>query len=519
MADYLHQVAAQHPAITELIEIGRTTGNRPIQVLVVSTLKKGAAFDSLVPLQNPRVPAVNNVTPMKPYMGKPGQWIDGGAHGLSLVGTEVCLYVIDKLVSGYGSDAEVTKLVDDNVFYICPVLHADAAPAAAAPRAESPTPANGNYPEGWWTDDDSRPGGTGTYPSSSAEARAVLEFFTNHTNILFVQSFHTNGGAAVRPFARWPDSRLDPRDAAVFDRVLGKKYLELIGEAVPASWSAPPPPSGQAGAAERQVAAAGTPAGGRRGAPAGAAPSGEQPVRRAAMATEQAAAWRSTFNQERQAPGAFGAFADWAYGQFGAYTAVSIQAWDAQRQVKPVPGEGLAELCERHWQFEKYKASLLPHVAITDVSAKVLYTTNQAVSAPSARRRRAMPSSVKKSGAAPGRSKVVQVTATVTNGGSAPDAASAQGRQLRGKSRGLIVAAGQPCTKITFLAAARRWMRSVCCDGTSWRCRLWRPAGTGGRSGRRRRARGGAGGHGTAGAVRLQRPGAVLRARDGNTRR
>jgi hypothetical protein len=65
-ADYLKKVAAAYPAITELIEIGRSPGNRPIYVLVVSNMKTGVPLDSLVPLQNPRQPAVNNVTPMKP---------------------------------------------------------------------------------------------------------------------------------------------------------------------------------------------------------------------------------------------------------------------------------------------------------------------------------------------------------------------------------------------------------------------------------------------------------------------
>jgi hypothetical protein len=457
VGDYLRQVAAQHPAITELVEIGRSAGNRPIQVLVVSNMKTGVAIDSLVPLQNPRVPAVNNVTAMKRYQGKPGQWIDGGAHGLSLAGTEVCLYAIDKLVSGYGADAEITKLVDDNAFYICPLVHVDAAAATAAPKAETLTPANGNFPEGWWTDD-SKAGGTGTYPSSTPEARAMLEFFTNHTNILLVQSFHTSGGAGARPFARWPESRVDARDAAVFDRVLGRKYLELLGETVPASWSAPLA-AAPAAAGERQAAAPGAPAGGgRRGMPGGAAPAGEQPTRR--MAADQPAAWRPAFNQERQAPGAFGAFADWAYGQFGAW-AVSTQAWDAQRQGKPVPGEGLVEICERHWQFEKYKASLLPRVAITDATAKVLYTTNQAGRATGAQDGGGV--TVRRAAAAPGRYKVVQITATVANTGALPTQV-AQGTQLRGNREDVVWLLGDR-TKVTFLDGSR-WVRVGVLDGS-----------------------------------------------------
>ena len=53
------------------------------------------------------------------------------------------------------------------------------------------------------------------------------EFFTNTTNILLVQSFHTSGGFTYRPFARWPDSRIAAEDLAVFDQVMGPKYKEL----------------------------------------------------------------------------------------------------------------------------------------------------------------------------------------------------------------------------------------------------------------------------------------------------
>lgn len=455
-ADYLKKVAAANPAITELIEIGRSAGNRPIFVLVVSNIKNGVVLDALVPLQNPRKPAVNNVTPMKPYQGKPALWIDGGTHGAVLAGTEICLYVIDKLVSSYGTDADVTRVVDDNAFYICPMVFADAGVEAGkpAPRADTPTGANGNYPEGWWKDDDTA-GGTGAYPSSSPEARAVLEFFTNHTNILFVQSFHAGGGRTVRPYARWPENRVDPRDAAVFDRVLGKKYLELIGETVPAAWTTPL----AAAPAERAAAA---PAGqaGRRGAAGGApgAPAVAEPQARRASGPA-AEGWRTVYNQERQAPGGYGVFYDWAYGQFGAY-AVSTQAWDSQRETQGVPGETLAKICEAHWQFERFKASLLPRLEITDATAKVLYTTNQAAKAVATADGDAV--AVKKSGT-PGKYKVVQVTATLSNGGSLPTQI-AQGAALRGNREDVVWLLGDR-TKITFLQGSR-WLRLGVLEGT-----------------------------------------------------
>ncbi len=123
--EYIRQVARSYPDITELIEIGRSNQNRPIYVLVISKMSNGTTIDRYVTLENPRKEGVKNVTPMESFMGKPGIWIDGGTHGNEYTGTEVTLYTIDKLVSGYGSDPGITELVDDNTFYLCPIVNPD----------------------------------------------------------------------------------------------------------------------------------------------------------------------------------------------------------------------------------------------------------------------------------------------------------------------------------------------------------------------------------------------------------
>ncbi|MCX6543180.1 MAG: M14 family zinc carboxypeptidase [Acidobacteria bacterium] len=354
--DYLKKVAAANPGLTELTEIGKSAANRPIHVLVISNMKTGVPIDTLVPLQHPRTPVVNNVVPMKRYQAKPGQWIDGGTRGADPAGAEGCLYIIDKLLSGYGSDPDVTTLVDDHALYICPIVNPDAPDSpSAGTAAGSSALANDNFPEGWWTDDNT-PGGTGDFPSSLPEARAVLEFFTNHTNILLVQSFDATGGFSIRPFARWPDARVDARDTAILDGVLGKKYQELAGQA-PAS-----------------------------------------------------RVWRSAYNSDRQAPAGFGVFVDWAYGQFGAF-AMSTQISSADA------GATLEKAYERAWQFERFKGSLLPRVQFKSATANVLYTTNQATKATVSEAADAVV--VKRAGPA-GRYRVVQVTATVENVGPLP---------------------------------------------------------------------------------------------------
>jgi len=312
--EYLQKVARAYPDITELIEIGQSTLGRTQYVLVISNMRTGTTIDKMIELRNMRKENIQNVTPMKPYHGKPGQWIDGGTHGNEYTGTEVCLYIIDKLVTGYDTDPALKQLIDDNAFYICPIVNPDGvfiSTEGDVPQRQNsmlvdndedgqvnedgPDDLNGdghitqfrykdpegqyimddvdprlmirlgrgeettkerwsvvredrdndgdgrrgedgergidvnrNFPEGWFNDDNEQ-GGTGYYAASAPESHNILEFFTNNTNILLVQSFHTRGGFTYRPFARWPDSQIAPKDLAIFDRIMGKKYSQLLG--------------------------------------------------------------------------------------------------------------------------------------------------------------------------------------------------------------------------------------------------------------------------------------------------
>ncbi|HSW31020.1 MAG TPA: M14 family metallopeptidase [Longimicrobiales bacterium] len=457
--DYLRKVAGAHRDITELVEIGRSNQGRPIYVLVISRQDNGATIDRYVTLTNPRAEGVDNVTPMKSWDGKPGFWIDGGTHGNEYTGTEVALYIIDKLVSGYASDPAIKALVDANTFYVCPIVNPDGVfnsvqkgisqrqnsmevdddgdgktnedgpddlngdgkytsfrypdpegrwikdPKDARvmiqlgdddktdqPRfsvisedrdndgdgkrgedSERGIDVNRNFPEGW-ADDDLEQRGSGYYPSSAPESHAILEFFTNHTNILMVQSYHTSGGFTYRPFARWPDRQIAPKDLAVFDKVMGPRYIALHpGEKDP-----------------KQL-------------------------------------WRPPYRGDR--PYGYGIFLDWAYAQFGAY-AMSTELWSWSRDTRELPGfnagddraawerallahqetafggklfvpwraythpelgqgevggwvttyvggnalpgASLEHVADVHWQFELFKAGLLPKLAITEAKAETL---------------------------------------------------------------------------------------------------------------------------------------------------
>lgn len=599
--DYLKKVAAAHPETTELIEIGKSTKERSIYVLVISNMKTGITIDKLVPLRNMRSENVQNVKPMKPYQGKPGYWIDGGTHGNEFTGTEVCLYIIDKLVSGYGSDPEITGLIDENTFYICPIVNPDgvfnSVEAGISQRGNSmmtdddadgrinedgPDDLNGdkaitqfrykdpkgayvqhdrdprvmvrlgpnettdkqrwsvvtedrdndgdgkrgedpergidlnrNYPEGWFRDDESQ-GGTGFYPSSAPETHAILEFFTNHTNIHMVQSFHTSGGFTYRPLARWPVNRVDPKDLAVFDRVMGAKYLELIGEEIPDAWKEQSP--GQAAAQARPAQPARPPQAAAqpqaRPAQAAAQPQARAGARPAAATPSGPRGWRHPYNDQQKRPYGYGVFLDWAYMQFGAW-AVSTELWNWRKDTKglpgyageedralweiayinfqeklggkrfvpwqpfkhpelgegeiggwvstygssnAIPGETLLGVCETHWQFELFRAKLLPRLRITEANAKVIYSGTGG----DVRLQQDADAYRIQAGKGTGKYKIVEVTATVENAGKLATHV-ARGAQLAGNREDAIWLLGDR-DKLRFIQGSP-WMSLGVIDG------------------------------------------------------
>ncbi|NQT80894.1 MAG: hypothetical protein HQ555_10960 [Candidatus Aminicenantes bacterium] len=566
---YIKSVAKAYPNITKLIEIGKSNMGRPIYVLVISNMKTGTTIDTFVKLRNKRKEGVKNVPPMKPYQGKPGHWICGSTHGNEYTGTEVCLYTIDKLVSGYGSDKEVTRLVDGQTFYVCPVVNPDGLYNSIEkgisqrqnsmkkdddgdgkvnedgyddlngdghitwfrykdpkgryviddvdPRlmvrlrrnaktdkqlysviredrdndgdgergedSERGIDLNRNFPEGWWKTD-GMAGGRGNYPTSAPEIHAIAEFFTNNTNILMAQNYHTSGGFTYRPMGTAPPNQLHPKDVAIFDMIMGKKYLEIIGEEVPEAWKAP----GSLARFKEELE--------------------KKSKNKYAIARgyELPRGWRASYNEARDRRYGYGMASDWMYMQFGAY-AITTELWNPQKDIKDfpqftgpdarieaqrallkyqdekyggklfipwkkfehpelgegeiggwipkyrsnaLPGEPLLNVCEKHWQFELFRAGLQPEIVITDAKARVLYTANKANSAVVSQKGDLV--SIKK-GKSKGKYKIVEVTAVIENKGKLATHV-ARGAQLAGNREDIVWLIGDR-DKITHLQGTK----------------------------------------------------------------
>lgn len=577
--NYVQAVVKAYPNITKLLKIGESTMGRPIHVLVITNMKTGTTIDQHVPLRNMRKEGVKNVNPMKPYQGKPGYFISGATHGNEFTGSEVCLYIVDKLVSAYGSDENITKLIDTKTFYICPMVNPDgvynsvekgipqrqnsmlldddkdgrinedgwddingdgkitqfrypsktgryildeedprvmvrlrAGQKTEKPRydvvledidndkdgkrGEDPERGidlNRNFPEGW-AKEDNFAGGSGDYPTSAPETRALAEFFTNHTNILIGQNYHTSGGFTFRPMGTAPHPNLHPKDVAVLDFIMGKKYLEIIGEDVPEAWKNPD----QLDKYKEELKKTSK---------------NKYAVQRGYVLPR---GWRVSYSEDRDQRYSYGMATDWMYAQLGVF-AVTTELWNPAQDIPGFsgggggrydpklerelikfqeekyggkffiawkefkhpelgegevggwmsiyrnnawPGEALLKVCEDHWQFELYRAGLLPEVELGDVKAKVLYTTNSAKEATAAVKGDEV--TIKKGGSK-GKFKVVEVTAQVKNSGKLATHV-ARGSRLAGLRQDVVWLLGDR-DKVTYLQGTT-WQQLGVIEGT-----------------------------------------------------
>lgn len=104
LARYLRQVERAHPRLTRLHSIGRSFEGRDLLVLELTQRAAGRKPEE-----------------------KPAYWIDANTHASELAGSAAALYTIDHLTRRYGSDAELTELLDTRTFYILPRLSPDGA--------------------------------------------------------------------------------------------------------------------------------------------------------------------------------------------------------------------------------------------------------------------------------------------------------------------------------------------------------------------------------------------------------
>jgi murein tripeptide amidase MpaA len=99
---------ATYPNIIQVSSIGNSHEGRPIHLLTLTNLATGTDKE------------------------KPAIWIDANIHATEITGTTSALYIAYHLLSGYGTDEQITRQLDQSVYYIVPRVNPDGADWAMA---------------------------------------------------------------------------------------------------------------------------------------------------------------------------------------------------------------------------------------------------------------------------------------------------------------------------------------------------------------------------------------------------
>jgi murein tripeptide amidase MpaA len=97
-----------YPYLTNLIQIGQSHEKRPIWLLSLTNQDTGKDLE------------------------KPAIWIDANIHATELAGSTTTLYIAEHLLTAYGTDEQVTHLLDTSTIYLVPRVNPDGAAWAMA---------------------------------------------------------------------------------------------------------------------------------------------------------------------------------------------------------------------------------------------------------------------------------------------------------------------------------------------------------------------------------------------------
>jgi len=106
----LHAFAEEYPALVQISSLGPSYEGRNIWLMTVTNTATGPAEE------------------------KPAFWVDGNIHASEVSPSSACLYLLNRLVTKYGSDPRITYLLDTRALYICPRINPDGAEWALADR-------------------------------------------------------------------------------------------------------------------------------------------------------------------------------------------------------------------------------------------------------------------------------------------------------------------------------------------------------------------------------------------------
>lgn len=119
----IQALAAAHPERCRLQSLGKSYGQREMWVLTIT-----------------------NLADPRPESERPAFWIDGAIHANEIQATEVVLYTAWYLLEAYGRSELVTRLVNERVFYLMPMMSPDSRDAHMHEPNTTHSPRSGQRP-------------------------------------------------------------------------------------------------------------------------------------------------------------------------------------------------------------------------------------------------------------------------------------------------------------------------------------------------------------------------------------
>ncbi len=108
LTSWLERFAADFPDLVRLSSIGTSFEGRDLWLLTVTNHDVGAADE------------------------KPAVWIDGNIHASEVTASMAIVHLVDHLTCSFGSDPDITRVLDTRTFYLVPRVNPDGAELAGA---------------------------------------------------------------------------------------------------------------------------------------------------------------------------------------------------------------------------------------------------------------------------------------------------------------------------------------------------------------------------------------------------
>jgi carboxypeptidase A2 len=169
---FMQDLAKAHPELAEMVNLGLSVQGRPLWALRIT----GSGQD------------------------KPAVMYNGAQHGNEQAGASVVAYAANHLLTSYGSDPDVTTLVDNVEWFLLPIMNPDGYVIFTRRNAHDVDlnrnwggPGSGQDPTG------------GPYPFSEPETTAMRDFFLAHPNVRAYIDFHGYVAMLLWPWGHTPE--------------------------------------------------------------------------------------------------------------------------------------------------------------------------------------------------------------------------------------------------------------------------------------------------------------------------